>query len=85
MRREPTPLEVAIGHQIKVDLAEREWTQQELADKVGITRETLGNYMKGHRQMPMAVFSSIAKAFECSPREFMARAEERISPADRWF
>jgi len=85
MEKESKALETALGTQIRVELATKEWTQQNLADKVGITRETLSKYMKGHRQMPMPVFLAIAEAFDYSPKKFMELVEDRISPEDRWF
>lgn len=85
MEKETNALEVALGTQIRVELATHDWTQQALADKVGITRETLSKYMKGHRQMPMPVFFAIAEAFGHSPKKFMELVEDRISPEDRWF
>lgn len=75
----------AMGTQIRVELAERGWTQKVLAEKIGITRETLGKYMKGQRDMPMPVFYEIATAFGHSPRDFMKEVQERINPEDRWF
>lgn len=75
----------ATATQVRVELATRDWTQKDLAEKVGITRETLGRYLKGQRDMPMPTFYAIAEAFGYSPRELMSLVQDRISPEDRWF
>ena len=84
MEENANPLEVALSKQIRVELAEREWSQDYLANKVGITKAALNRYLKGHRSMPLPTLFEIAKAFGMSLREIMTKAEERISPEDRW-
>ncbi|GAA2941268.1 helix-turn-helix domain-containing protein [Glutamicibacter bergerei] len=85
MEDKQNPLEVALSKQIRVELAEREWSQDFLAEKVGITKATLSRYLKGHRSMPLPTLYEIAKAFGMSLREIMTKAEDRISLEDRWF
>jgi len=77
-------LEVALATQVKVELAERDMSQAELAEAVGIGRPALNRYLKGHQSMPMPVFFAVAQAFGLSPRALMEAAEARIARrADR--
>ena len=85
MEDKANPLEVAISKRIRVELSEREWSQDKLSSEVGITKAALNRYLKGHRSMPLPTLYEIAKAFKMSLRELMTKAEERISPEDRWF
>lgn len=85
MEDKQNPLEVALSKQIRVELTEREWSQDLLAEKVGITKATLSRYLKGHRSMPLPTLYEVAKVFNMSLREIMEKAEARIPPEDRWF
>lgn len=77
-----TRLEAALATQIKIELVERDWSQETLAKAVGIERATLTRYMTGKRSMPMPTFFAVAEAFGLSPRVLMERAEARIQVAD---
>ena len=72
-------LEAALSTQIKVELADREMGQQDLADAIGIESATLSRYMTGKRSMPMPTFFAVAEVFGLSPRVLMERAEARIA------
>lgn len=72
-------LETAIAAQIRVELAEREMEQRELATAVGIESATLSRYMTGKRSMPMPTFFAVAEALGLSPRVLMERAEARLA------
>lgn len=76
-----TRLEAALATQIKIELVERDWSQETLAKAVGIERATLTRYMTGKRSMPMPTFFAVAEAFGLSPRVLMERAEARIQAA----
>jgi transcriptional regulator with XRE-family HTH domain len=71
-------LEAALATQIKVELAERDWTQKDLAEKIGIGRPAMNHYIKGHKSIPMPTFFAIAEAFGLTPKTLMERAEARI-------
>ena len=71
-------LEAALATQIKVELAERDWTQKDLAEKIGIGRPAMNHYIKGHKSIPMPTFFAIAEAFGIAPKALMERAEARI-------
>jgi len=71
-------LEAALSTQIKVELAERDWTQKDLAERIGIGRPAMNHYIKGHKSIPMPTFFAIAEAFGLTPKTLMERAEARI-------
>ena len=72
-------LEAALSTQIKVELAERDMDQKDLADAVGVERATLSRYMTGRRSMPMPTFFKVAEALGVTPQVLMQRAEARIA------
>lgn len=72
-------LEAAFATQIKVELAERDMDQKDLAEKAGMDRVTLNRYLKGHRSIPMPVFFKLAEALGVSPQTLMQRTEARIA------
>jgi transcriptional regulator with XRE-family HTH domain len=71
-------LEAALATQIKVELAERDWTQTDLAEAVGVGRPALNRYMRGKQSMPMPTFFKVAEVLGLSPQVLMQRAEARI-------
>jgi len=75
-------LEVALAKQIRMELAERDMEQKDLADAVGIGRTSLNRYMQNHQSFPMPVFFRIAEALDLPPRVLMERAEARIPQGD---
>jgi transcriptional regulator with XRE-family HTH domain len=71
----------AIAHEMRIEMAKKDWKQQELADKIGITRETASRYLTGKKQMPIDVFLRAAAEFGISPAELMFRAVDRAAQA----
>ena len=47
---------------MKVARVEKDWTQQELADRVGATRQTIGLIEKGEYNPTLSLCTRIAKA-----------------------
>lgn len=76
-------LEAALATQIKVELADREMEQRDLADAVGIESATLSRYMTGKRSMPMPTFFKVAEVLGLAPQILMQRAESRVPAEDR--
>lgn len=76
-------LELALSKQIAIELAEREMTQKDLAEAVGIGRPAMNHYLNGHKSMPMPTFIRVAEALGLTPRELWARAEARIQPEEQ--
>jgi transcriptional regulator with XRE-family HTH domain len=73
----------ALMTQIKVEMAGRSMTQQDLADAVGVGRPAMNNYLRGHKSMPMKTVYGVAAAFGLSPAELLLRAEARIQPQEQ--
>lgn len=71
-------LEAALLVQIKVELVERDMTQQDLAKKMGIEKATLNRYLKGHTAMKMGTFYDLAAALGVTPQDLMMRAGRRV-------
>ncbi|MDQ5862694.1 MAG: helix-turn-helix transcriptional regulator [Actinomycetota bacterium] len=72
-------LEAALSIQIKVELAEREMEQKDLADAVGTEPATLSRYMTGKRSMPMPTYYKVAEALGLTAKTLMERTEARIA------
>ncbi len=54
---------------LKVERAKLDWTQQQLADKVGVSRQTI-NSIEAERYVPSTVLAlKIAKAFRTTVNE----------------
>jgi transcriptional regulator with XRE-family HTH domain len=54
---------VALGHRIAQLRKEREWTQQELADKLGIAQQTLAHYEVARIRVPASTLPLLATLF----------------------
>lgn len=78
MTTEDRELQRAITVELKVELASREWTQAELAERAGVSRETMNRYMRNKVGMPISTFDAICRALGASPAAIIARALERI-------
>lgn len=48
---------------IRALLKERNWKQSELAQKIGMTRQALNNYLRGFWVFPLSIKIKIAEAF----------------------
>ncbi|MBT8163087.1 MULTISPECIES: helix-turn-helix transcriptional regulator [Arthrobacter] len=72
--------ESAMVTQLKVELAERDWEQKDLAEKISVNRVTMSNYMTGKRSIPMPTFLKIAEALGIAPGTLMDRADARVRP-----
>jgi putative transcriptional regulator len=55
--------------------AQRNWSQADLADRMGCTQETIRRYEKGERDINHAVMVELAAAFEVEPFEIIADKE----------
>lgn len=75
--------EAAMSKQIAIEMAEREITQKELAEAVGIGRPAMNHYLNGHKSIPMPTFLRIAEALGLSPSVLWTRAEARTQPEEQ--
>lgn len=65
-----------IKNRIKVLRAERDWTQAELADKVGISRQAVISIEKYKYTPSLDLAFSIAKAFDVDINEVFRQEED---------
>lgn len=64
-----------IKNRIKEYRAKFDMKQEELADKVGVRRETIGNLEKGRYNPSLALAWNIAKVFQVSIEEIFTVEE----------
>lgn len=69
----------ALRKQIRMEMAERDMLQSELAAAAEIMPATLNRYLQGHRNFPIATLARIARQFGMSASELMGRAEARLA------
>lgn len=74
--------EAALATQIRVELTERDMTQRDLAEAVGVGRPAMNNYLKGHKSMPMPTFLDVAEALGLTPDVLMLRVAERVRQSE---
>lgn len=72
----------ALATEMRVEMAKKDWRQQDLAARVGLTRESISKYLSGKKQMPMDTYFKAAAEFGVSPAELMFRAVDRAAQAD---
>ena len=68
----------AISTVIKMEMTALGLTQLKLAEQVGISRDALGNYLSGKREMPFKTFVNIANALNMEPARIIAIADARM-------
>ena len=72
-------MELALAKQIKVELAERDMTQTDLAEAAGVGRPAMNRYLQGKSSIPMPTFLKVASVLGISPDVLMGRIVERAS------
>lgn len=64
--------------QVSMEMRERDMTQQDLADAVGVSRGAMSRYLNGHAELDYGQLMSIADAFDMQLSELIRRAESRL-------
>jgi len=72
------PLEAAMAKQIKVELTERDMTQAQLAQQIGVGRVVMSRYLNGHSTFDYSHLIDIAETFGMDLSELILRAEARL-------
>lgn len=62
---------------MKVLRAERNWTQQDLAKKLGVTRQTISSIEKGKYSLSLKLAFEIAEIFEVELLDVFNNERER--------
>lgn len=78
MTTQDMELQRALAVEIKMLLVSHGWTQADLAERAGVSRESMNRYMRNRVGMPIATFAEICRVLGDSPAEVMSRALERI-------
>lgn len=60
-------------NRLKVLRAERDWSQQELADRLGVSRQSVNAIEKGRYDPSLPLAFTIADVFELSIEEIFSR------------
>lgn len=68
----------AISTVIRMEMTALGLSQAKLAEQVGISRDALGNYLSGKREMPFKVFMRIATALDTSIGSIISTADNRL-------
>ena len=67
----------AVGMRIRVERVRCGLSQEELAEKVGVTRVSIGNYERGDRNISLTVAKKIAEALNLDVMELCGGEEKR--------
>lgn len=60
-------------NRLKVLRAERDWSQQDLADRLGVSRQSVNAIEKGRYDPSLPLAFTIAEVFELAIEEIFAR------------
>ena len=60
-------------NRLKVLRAERDWSQQDLADRLGVSRQSVNAIEKGRYDPSLPLAFSIAEVFEMAIEEIFSR------------
>ena len=69
-RRHPDA--VRVGGRVQSARARRGWSQQQLADAVGVRPSTLSRYETGAREFPLSLVMRVADALRVRPDDLLA-------------
>lgn len=72
------PLEAALAKQIKIELAERDMTQAQLAEKMNVSRVSISKYLNGKTSFSYTQLIDLADIFGMDLSELVYRAESRL-------
>ena len=72
-----------MANRLKETRESRGFTQQQLADLVGTTKQTIGRLENGKRQLTEAWLHQLAGALSCHPGELLAEMPSNLSPQDQ--
>ena len=62
-----------MNNRLKVLRAERDWSQQDLADRLGVSRQSVNAIEKGRYDPSLPLAFSIADVFELAIEEIFSR------------
>ena len=68
----------AVSTVIRMELTAIGLTQADMAEKVGVSRDAMGNYLRGKRDMPFGVLVKVAESLGLTPHKLFGLAEDRL-------
>lgn len=74
-------LQAAVNKQIRMELAERDLSQQDFSAALGLNPGSMSRYMQGQRSIPLRTLFGAAEFFGMTATELLARAEGRAFPS----
>ena len=83
--REPGALNRAVAGEIRAELARRQWSQTELATRMGVDQMWLSRRLRAVKPLTLTEFEAIAEALEMTPAELMAAAVGRVRQTTRQY
>lgn len=83
--RDPGVLNRAVAGEIRAELARRQWSQAELASKMGVDQMWLSRRLRAVKPLTLTEFEAIAEALEMTPAELMAAAVGRVRQTTRQY
>jgi transcriptional regulator with XRE-family HTH domain len=75
----------ALLKEIRMLMADREITQEDIASRLGIRRETMSGYLSGatKKGMPLTTLIGVSGILGIDLEELAKRARQRVARADR--
>jgi transcriptional regulator with XRE-family HTH domain len=74
-----TTLNNQFGYVVRQSRESRGWSQEVLADRANLNRSYLGEVERGSAVPSLATIEKLARAFETSLADLVARAEQSLS------
>ena len=68
----------AIATVIKMEMTAHEMSQATLAEKIGVGRVALNNYLSGKREIPFQTFMRVMDSLDVTPQWVFTEAERRM-------
>lgn len=65
-----------IGRSLKLARKRKHLTQQDIADRTGISRSVIGRYETGMIEIGMSNFLIICEAIGCDPRDVLSETDK---------
>jgi transcriptional regulator with XRE-family HTH domain len=75
--RKKTQVQIEFGKRLKTKRQELGFTQEQLAEKAGLTHSYLGSIERGERNVSLGNIVALAKALMISPQELIPNLEQQ--------
>jgi transcriptional regulator with XRE-family HTH domain len=73
---QPDPVDIVVGTRIRLRRKELGVSQENLADKIGVTFQQVQKYERGTNRVSASMLSKIATALDCGVADFFGNDEE---------